>query len=304
MSTTSERAPFVEAEFIDDLEKGSAEIGSPFSQAVVSSVINAFGESIHESALQIRTGDKPGLPIVFRLLFGIPMDALDVALKQGWVYEGDPMVDIHRSLKNLCPTEIDQPEFNISRGFDAMFLNLVRLYPIDHLFSSPAIPDCIKAKKPVFDDMGLSEVIVCHLEYKKNRIGFYFLLNGPLTKENLTREVALAGAPEPSDAVYHDLTGLLLQSPYYLTVVLDCDTGDIVRIEYHLFFPVKLPDEMRIPDVGERLTAFWDIPTHEYEEMDILTYGFGDVSIGSIVALRSYCGGLRTMMRSWNIVGT
>lgn len=303
MSTTSERAPFVEAEFIEDLEKGAADIGSPFSEAVVRDIINAFGESIHEAALQIRTGDKSGLPIVFRLLFGIPLDAVDVALKQGWVDERDPMVDIHRSLKMLAPTTIDQPEFTIGGGFDAMFLNLVKLTPITQLLASPALPACVKAKQSTFDALGLSEVIVCHLEYKKNRIGFYFLLNGPLTKEKLTREVALAGAPEPSDEVYHDLTGVLLDSPYYLTVVLDCDTGDVVRIEYHLFFPIKLPDEMRIPEVGERLTSFWDIPSHEYEEMDILAYGFGDTSNGSIVALRSYCGGLRTMMRSWNIVG-
>lgn len=303
MSTTSERAPFVEVEFLEDLEKGSAEIGAPYSESITRNVINAFGESIHESALQIRTGDKPGLPIVFRLLFGMPMDALDVALKQGWLYEGDHFVDMHRSLRNLCPTCIDQPEFTIHAGFESMFLNLAKLYPIDHLFTSPAIPECIKARKSTFDDMGLSEVIVCHLEHKKNRLSFYFLLTGPLTREKFHREVALAGAPEPSEQVYHDLTGVLLDSPYYLTVVMDCATGDIVRIEYCLFFPVKLPDDMRIPDVGERLTLFWDIPTHEYEEMDILTYGFGDQSNGSIVALRSYCGGLRNMMRSWKIVG-
>lgn len=60
---------------------------------------------------------------------------------------------------------------------------------------------------------------------------------------------------------------MLLDAPYYCTVVMDHDSGKVLRIEYHLLFPVKLPKKMSIPEVGERLEQFWEVPSHELEGM-------------------------------------
>lgn len=46
---------------------------------------------------------------------------------------------------------------------------------------------------------------------------------------------------------------------------MDYESGQVLRIEYHLLFPIRLPEGMEIPEVGERLEQFWDIPSHEIE---------------------------------------
>lgn len=46
---------------------------------------------------------------------------------------------------------------------------------------------------------------------------------------------------------------------------MDYETGKIVRLEFHLLFPIRLPKGMKIPTVGERLEKFWDVPSHDLE---------------------------------------
>ncbi|KAF3767217.1 hypothetical protein M406DRAFT_328308 [Cryphonectria parasitica EP155] len=303
MSTTSERAPFIEPQFLEDLDNGSASVEAPYSEDKVKEIIDAYGECFHDSAVQIRCGNVPGAALLFRVLFAIPTDTLDIALKHGWVLPNDPLVEMHKNLSQSCPRMIDQPEFTVDKGFDGTWQFLGKSYTLDEILQIPAMPDGIKANKQQLLDLGLTEVPITHLDYKEKTMGFYFLAQGPLTKEKLTKTVAMAGAPEPSDAVYDDIVGVLLEEPYYCTVVMDYATGKVLRIEYHLLFPVKLPDDMKIPDVGERLTTFWDIPSYEYEDMDILSFCFGHCPNGDLLALRSYCGGLRNLMKAWGIVG-
>lgn len=303
MSTSSERPPFVEAQFLEDLEAGSANLGAPYAENVVKKVIEAFGEAFHDSAVQIRGGYNASVPLMFRVLFAIPTDILDVALKQGWLNEDNPMVQLHRSINQECPRSLDEPEFTVNSGFEAEWKFLGDTFPLDKILAIPAMTDGIRANKQRFTDLNLVNVPILHLHYREKTVSLYFLAQGPLTKEHLTEVVALAGAPEPSDDVYQNIVGVLLDSPYYCTIVMDYESGRVLRIEYHLLFPVKLPDEMEIPDVGEQLEKFWDVPSYEVEDMDILSFCFGDTPNGEILALRSYCGGLRSLMKAWGIVG-
>lgn len=112
----------------------------------------------------------------------------------------------------------------------------------------------------------------------------------------------MTGAPEPSDAVYADIVGMLLDHPYYTTVIMDFETGKVIRFEMHLFFPIKLED-MTIPEVGDRIATFFDMPSYEVEDLDILSFCFGESPLGGITAYRSHCGGFRTTLQSWNAPG-
>lgn len=303
MSTTSERTPFVEAQFLEDLEAGSANLEAPYAENVVKEVIEAFGEAFHDSAVQIRGGYNANVPLMFRVLFAIPADILDIALKHGWVNEDNPMVHLHRSISQECPRSLDEPEFTVDNGFEGVWKFLGGTFHVDKILAIPGLTEGIRANKQRFIDLNLTNVPVMHLHYRENTVSLYFLARGPLTKEHLTEVVALAGAPEPSDAVYQNIIGVLLDASYYCTIVMDYESGKILRIEYHLLFPVKLPDEMEIPNVGERLEKFWDVPSYELEDMDILSFCFGLTPNGEILALRSYCGGLRSLMKAWGIVG-
>lgn len=303
MSTSSERAPFVEAQFLEDLEAGSINMEAPYTESVVKDVINAFGEAFHDSAVQIRGCYNENVPLMFRVLFAIPTDVLDIAQKQGWLSEDDPIVQLHKSISLECPRSLDEPEFTVDKGFEAEWKFLGDVYPVDKILAIPGMTDGIRANQQKFTDLGLTNVPIVHLSYREKTVSFYFLAQGPLTKEHLTNVVALAGAPEPTDEVYQNIVGVLLDSSYYCTVVMDYESGKILRVEYHLLFPVKLPDEMEIPSVGERLEKFWDLPSYEIEDMDILSFCFGDTPHGQILALRSYCGGLRSLMKAWGIVG-
>lgn len=303
MSTSSERSPFVEAQFLEDLEAGSTNLEAPYAESVVKEVIEAFGEAFHDSAVQIRGCYNENVPIMFRVLFAIPTDILDIAQRQGWLNEDDPIVQLHKSISRECPRSLDEPEFTANNGLEANWKFLGDTFSVDRILAIPAMTEGIRANKQRFMDLNLTNVPIIHLHYREKTVSLYFLAQGPLTKEHLNEVVALTGAPEPSDAVYQNIVGVLLDASYYCTIVMDYESGKILRIEYHLLFPVKLPDEMEIPNVGERLEKFWDVPSYEVEDMDILSFCFGDTPNGEILALRSYCGGLRSLMKAWGIVG-
>ncbi|KAI7781439.1 hypothetical protein LA080_014755 [Diaporthe eres] len=303
MSTTSEREPFVEARFLEDLQKGSDLLEAPFNLKVMKEVINAHRELIDDAAIQIRGTSSPGLPISFRIFMATPADTLQIAEDQGWLHPDNPVLNLARALRTQCKGAIEQPEFTADKGCDALLMYLNGLRDLDFVLATPGMPEGIKANRQKFLDIDLRQIVVVHFDYPLELISFYFLAQGPLSKATLDKMVALTGAPPPSQEVYTDIVGVLLDSSYYLTVVMDYHTGRIAKIELHLFFPVKLPPDMNIPSVGERLESFWDIPTYESEEMDVLSYCFGDTQTGDILALRGYCGGFRELMRSWGIIG-
>lgn len=304
MSTTSEREPFVEARFLEDLEKGSELLGAPVDQKVMKEVVNAHRELIDDAAIQIRGNSTPGTPISFRLFMATPADTLQIAEDQGWLHPDNSLLGLARAVRTQCKGAIEQPEFTSDKGCDALLMYLNGLWELDEVLATPGMPEGVKANRQKFLDSDLTQIVVAHFDWPKELFSFYFLAQGPLSKAQLDKMVALTGAPAPSDEVYTDIVGVLLDSSYYLTVVMDYHTGTIVKIELHLFFPVKLPPDMNIPNVGERLESFWDIPTYESEEMDVLSYCFGDTAkTGDILALRGYCGGFRELMRSWGIIG-
>lgn len=303
MSTSSEREPFVEARFLEDIKMGSELLGGPFDEKVMKEVINAHRELIDDAAIQIRGNSNPGLPISFRLFMATPADTLQIAEDQGWLHPDNPVLNLARAVRTQCKGAIEQPEFTADKGCDALLMYLNGLRSLDYVLATPGMPEGIKANRQKFLDIGLDQIVVVHFDYPRQLINPYFLGQGPLSKETLDKMVALTGAPPPSEEVYKDIVGVLLDSSYYLTVCMDYHTGRIVKIELHLFFPVKLPPDMDIPDVGERLESFWDIPTYESENMDVLSYCFGETREGNILALRGYCGGFRELMRSWGIIG-
>ncbi|KAL1847660.1 hypothetical protein Daus18300_013893 [Diaporthe australafricana] len=303
MSTSSEREPFVEARFLEDFRKGSELLEAPYSEKALKEVINAHRDLLDDAAIQIRATNAPGHPLAFRLFMATPADTLQIAEDQGWLHPDNKILALIRAIRTQCQGAIEQPEFKADKGCDALMLYLNGLRDLDFVLATPGMPEGIKANRQKFLDIDLNQLVVLHFDYPQELVSFYFLGQGPLSKDTLDKMVALTGAPPPSDAVYTDIVGVLLDSSYYLTVVMDYHTGKPVKIELHLFFPVKLPPDMDIPDVGDRLASFWDIPTYESEEMDVLSYCFGDTHTGDILALRGYCGGFRDLMRSWGIIG-
>lgn len=268
MSTNSEREPFVVGRFLEDLRKASEDLDVPYSEDVVKGLVDAYGTSFYDAAIQLRGCSIPGVPIMFRCLFAIPVDTLEIALKQGWLVDDDPMTQLHKGTKQKFPKSIEQPEFVVDKGLDGMFHYLGNLATLDEVLATPGMTDGVKAHRDQLLALGLNEILVIHNHYRGKTVSFYFLAKGPLTKESLDQYAALAGAPPPSDSTYQDIIGLLLEQSYYLTTVMDLETGTILRVEFHLFFPVKMPDDMQIPDVGERLESFWDIPTYDPEVRD------------------------------------
>lgn len=303
MSTTSEREPFVEARFLEDLEKGSELLGAPFNREVVQDVVDAHRDLIDDSAIQLRGSSSPGAPIAFRLFTTSPADTLQIAQDKGWLRPDNVMFGLAKAIRTQCKGAIEQPEFTADKGCDALLMYLNGLTDLDHILATPGMPEAIKANRQKLVDVDLTQVVVIQLDYHKDLLSLYFLAQGPLSKATLDKLVALTGAPPPSEQTYNDIVGVLLDLSYYLNVFMDYHTGKIVSIELLLFFPVKLPPSMSIPDVGERLESFWDIPTYETEDMDVLSYWFGHTPAGAIVAQRAYCGGFRDLMRSWGIIG-
>ncbi|KAK7741752.1 hypothetical protein SLS53_004815 [Cytospora paraplurivora] len=303
MSTTSERVPFVEAQFLEDLEKASRELEAPYDEKVLKEVINAYGELMYDAAIQVRGSNHEGVPLLFRVLMATPADTIDIALRRGWLHPDQPLVGLVKAARAHFEGTIDEPEFTVDKGCDGMFLYLGGLRDLAEVLGIPGMPDVIRAHREAFERLRLDKIVTVHFQYPQELISFYFLAQGPISKKALDEAIALSGAPPATDALYKDIVGVLLEEPYYLNVIMDYRTGRIIRVEVQLLFPVKLPPEMEIPEIGERLATFWDMPSHEYEDMDMLTYNFGDTHLGSVFGLRSYCGGLRNLLRDWEIIG-
>lgn len=303
MSATSERVPFAEAQFLEDLEKASRELEAPYDEKVVKDVINAYGELMYDAALQVRGSNHEGVPLLFRILMATPTDTIDIALRHGWLHPDQPLVGLAKAARAHFRRIMEQPEFTVDKGCDGMFLYLGGLRTLAEVLDVPGMPEAIRAHRQAFARLRLDEIVTLHFQYPQERVSFYFLSQGPISKAALDEAIALSGAPPTTDALYRDIAGVLLEAPYYLNFTMDYRTGRIVTVEVQLLFPVKLPPEMEIPEVGERLATFWDMPSHEYEDMDMLSYNFGDTHLGSVFGLRSYCGGLRNMLRDWEIIG-
>lgn len=303
MSATSERVPFVEARFLEDIRKGSEEMGAPYDEEAVRGVINAYGDLMYDAAIQMRGSSRAGVPLLFRVITSTQADTIDIALGRGWLHPDDPLVVLAAAARgHFDGLPFELPEFSVDRGCDAVFMYLGGVRPAGEVLGVPGMPAAIRAHGDEFRARGLDQVVVVHFQFTRQRVSLFFLAQGPLSRKALDDLVALCGAPPPSDAAYRDIIGVLRDSGYYFTVVMDYNTGKIVKIELHLLFPVKLPDDMQIPEVGENLATFWDIPSYESEDSDVLSYCFGDTSSGEVLALRGYCGGLRSLLRHWNVV--
>lgn len=305
MSTSSmDSEPFSEERFLEDLQKGSEELGSPYDEKAVKEFVKAHDGLMRNAAMQLRGSSDPGMPIIFRvILVDSPATATEMAISNGWLRPDDPMVVLAKACGTQFKESFEQGEYTANTGCHGMLLYLGGLQPLDELLATPGMPEGIKAHRKEFVDLGLTQCLIAHFHYFERLVSIYFFAQGPLSKEALDKVVAMAGVPPPSDAKYRDIIGVLLDSPYYLTVVMDFNTGKVVWVEYHMLFPIKLPPNMEIPDVGEQMTKFWDMPSYEYEVMEMLSYCFGDTRRGEVLGLRSYCGGFRSLMQQYGIVG-
>lgn len=187
---------------MEDMTVGSANLEAPFNQDTVKAIIEAYGEAFHDSAIQIRCGSRANVPLVFRGLFAVPIDALGLALKHQWVREDDPLVRLNRSLDKECPDSLDEPEFFVDTGFDAVFKILGDIYTVDQILATPDMSDSIRARLQQFKDFGLTHIPAIHLSFGERTVDLFFFMQGPLSKEHLTEVVAMAGAPEPSGQLF------------------------------------------------------------------------------------------------------
>lgn len=183
---------------MEDMTVGSANLKAPFAKASVKAIIQAYEEAFHDSAIQVRCGNQEKEPLMFRALFAIPIDAVGMALKHQWVEEDHPMVRLNRSLDEMCPKSLDEPEFILDTGFDAVWKFLGDIFTVDQVLAVPNMTEGIRAHLQQFKDLGLTHVPAIHLSFSEKTVDVYFLSEGPLTKEHLTKVVAMTGAPEPS----------------------------------------------------------------------------------------------------------
>lgn len=198
MSTSSERAPFIQAQFLEDLEAGSVNLEAPYTERVVKDIIEAYGEAFHDSAVQIRCGANANVPLMFRVLFAIPADVVDIALKHRWVEEDNAIVQLHRSINQECQRALDQPEFTADKGFEAVWKFLGDSFSVDKVLGISGMTEGIRANMSRFKALNLTNVPIVHLDFRQKTFSLYFLAQGPLTKQHLADVIAMAGAPEPS----------------------------------------------------------------------------------------------------------
>ncbi|KAL3423547.1 hypothetical protein PVAG01_05294 [Phlyctema vagabunda] len=304
MSSPRSEAPsvlFSAPRFLEELEQGSASMGAPYSEKSTKTVLDAFGHKFSEGAIQLIATSRPGEPIIYRLLMRKPADTIDIAVGAGLLASDNAIAPIVQSVKSLWEVAYEQCDFSSDGGLVGSFVYLGPLRKLDEVLEAPLMPEGVKKQAPVFHELGLELVQVVYFDYVKNTITLYFIASGPLTKETAAKFTGLAGAAPPTDFLYDEMSILLGANDFFFTVTMEIDTGIVSRVDFYMIFPIELPGG-RLPEVGARLTDFWDFPYYEEEEMDILCWCYSRHAEPFIQAERAYCGDLRTLLRDWRIM--
>ncbi|RDW66932.1 hypothetical protein BP5796_09681 [Coleophoma crateriformis] len=292
---------FSESRFLQDLEKGSAAIGAPYSEETTRAILETYGHNFREGAVQLRATSRPGDALIYRLFTHGPIDALDIAVKHGLLAPDNPIAPTIISWRSLWEDAYEQLDFAADKGVTSAFLFLGAPRGVKELLDAPNVPEAIKANKQIFDDHELELVQAVGADYQAQRIAFYFISRGPLTPELAARYCAMARSPPPSETLYDDMSIMLGTNPFFFMVSMDFATGKIVEIQFYILFPIELPGG-RLPEVGPRLTTYWDVDCYEEEEMDILGWCFVETGEQYLRADRGYCGGLRDILRDWRLM--
>ncbi|KAG9245177.1 prenyltransferase-like protein [Calycina marina] len=293
----SQSYTFSEEQFILDLKKTAKAIGAPYSEEATKTILRAYGDNFRAGAVLWRATNRPGDIVNYRFYERKPFDTVTIAVQNGFLKPDNHLAQLITHWSALYDGTPEQScDFDSDTGLSKAWVYLGGMRPLDDILGIPDLPEHIRARKPLFEKLGLNLVRHIAVDYRKNTLNLYFRAQGPATPEQITEFTDLAGATHPEPELLKEMLRLLSPSGYTFSVTLKDDTGEIERVG---FYALKLPTGV-IPEVGERLKTFFEMaPSYDDEEMNAVAWSFGKGGKTYIKAERSYCGHLVELMKTW-----
>jgi 4-hydroxyphenylpyruvate 3-dimethylallyltransferase len=273
-STMSEKIPpvYSRSRLLNDIKTTANAIKAPYSESSTIQVLNVLENCFREGVIIFRATDRPGDALNYRVYIHKNMDTLSMA-KEGNLL--DPKHQMLIPLEIWCALYNNSPQqwcdFDANAGLVKTWLHLMTLRPIDELLTAPGIPSNFKSHLPNFQSLGLNLVWFVAVDYHRNTLNIYFLVQGVLTKEQAARLTNLVGSPPPSDAEFEDIKKLIDQRGYFFAVTMRYPEAAIARVA---FYALNLtPDQLPITE--GRLRTFLDVsPIYDARPAAVYSWSF------------------------------
>ena len=295
MALADSPASFSSERFLSDFKRASDAIGAPYSEPVILTTLKVFKECFDEAVVILRTTNRPGDPLNYRLFLRRRLDTISIATEAGLLESDNPVARLLTAWSSLNNGETWQwCDFDPETGLGKTWVNLRGRQPVDDILNTSEVPLSIRAHGPLFHSLGLETVTFVAGEYHGSTINLYFAAPGPVSKTQAAQYASLAGCSPPTDQEFEDMRNFLNPRSYTLAVTMEYKTGRITRIA---FYAVRLPPQ-QTPTVDDRILKFFsETPSYDQEQTKFVAWSYGRGDSKYMKAESSYVGEWAALLR-------
>ncbi|KAJ5312366.1 secondary metabolism biosynthetic enzyme [Penicillium antarcticum] len=261
------------SEFLNDIKKIANATNAAYSESSTVAVLNVFEDYFRNEVIIFRATDRPGDALNYRLFIHKNVDTLSMA-KEGKLL--DPEHQMLTPLEIWCSLYQNEPQqwcdFDANAGLVKTWLHLVALRPVKELLTAPGIPSTLQSHLPTLQGLGFNMVWFVSVDYHKNTLNIYFLVQGDLSKDQADQITGLAGSEPPTKTEFEDIQKLIDPRGYFVAVTMRYPEATIPRVAFYALN--LLPDQVPIKEGP--LRQFLDVcPSYDERPAAVLAWSFG-----------------------------
>ncbi|GLY55156.1 aromatic prenyltransferase [Lentzea sp. NBRC 102530] len=282
-------------DFQRDLSAAAALTGAPCDAETALAAFAAFPEPFHTGSVLWRSTDQPNAPLSYRVFPSEPVDTVERAVACGLLPADHALLPLARSWADLYDGRtLHSCSFDSDFGLAKTWFYFGTKRPHDEILDAPGVPVPLVARIGDFAATGLRRISFAAVDWRAGSVVLDFDIDGPLSRVDLDRYTAMAGAADVPDDLAETVVKHISRD-YCVALALTAADGDAFDVGFSVLdVPVSA-----LPRLAERLTRFFgDLPVGS-NEFSVLGWSFG--RRGSYVkAERQYRGDIRTLLEMWS----
>jgi len=294
MAVLTSSTSFPREQFLSDFTKTSDLIGATYSESAIEDVLDTFANCLKDSAVVLRTTDRPNDVVNYRVYLRHRLDAIDIATNSGYLKPGHKMARLAACWSSLFDGDSQQwCDFHPELGVAKTWINFKGSRPMDEVLGASEASPAMKAHIKTFRRLGLEFVRFAAVDYDGGSANFYLTAPGPISKSQAAEYTALAQCSAPTDQEFNVLRDVLNPKGFSFAVTMDAETGSIKRVAFYAGLPATA-----LPPVNDRLVEFCrTTPSYDKQPLRIFAWSFGMGNKRYVKAELSYIGDLVEIVR-------
>jgi 4-hydroxyphenylpyruvate 3-dimethylallyltransferase len=289
---------FSKSRLIADLQSTCAAIGAPFSETSVSRVLDGYSPHFSSSVIVLKTTDRPGDHLYYRLWARSRLDTIEIALKCGLLPERTELSSLIDSWSALYSAAEQSCEFDASSGLTKTWIHLGDLRPIGEILGNGFVPESIRRHLPLFQRSNFLEYVrFVAVDHGRRSVNIYFRARGPMTAEKFAFISGVVDADPPDLRLVAEMRKYA-STDFSLGFTLSMETGEFERA---CIYAVNIPMETWT-NSPVRLTDYYaKAPCYDEKSIAIAGWSFGGG--GNYIKLeKAYCGDLASLLPRWGSI--